>query len=206
VISLEGAVQPEEEAMLADSVGLALLVVLDTLGPAERLAFVLHDVFGLPFEDIARMVGRSTDAARQLASRARRRIKGAEIAAHCVPERFDVTRGERMDGTLHLRVEGAWALALQHLEPQLIERINGSLGYKAVGRIRLHQGPLPKRPEAPKPAPEPVPVEPHAHAALAAKVARIEDAALRQAVERLGLALLAAESAATMRPDRADDP
>ncbi len=70
---------PEEEALLADSVGLALLVVLDTLAPAERLAFVLHDMFQLPFEDIAPMVGRSPAAARQLASRARRRVKGAEI-------------------------------------------------------------------------------------------------------------------------------
>jgi RNA polymerase sigma-70 factor, ECF subfamily len=71
--------QPEEEALLADSVGLALLVVLDTLSPAERLAFVLHDMFQLPFEEIAPMVGRSPEAARQLASRARRRVKGAEI-------------------------------------------------------------------------------------------------------------------------------
>jgi len=72
---------PEEEALLADSIGLALLVVLDTLTPAERLAFVLHDMFQLPFEEIAPMVDRSTEAARQLASRARRRIKGAEIPA-----------------------------------------------------------------------------------------------------------------------------
>jgi RNA polymerase sigma-70 factor (ECF subfamily) len=72
---------PEEEALLADSVGLALLVVLDSLAPAERLAFVLHDMFQLPFEDIAPMVGRSPAAARQLASRARRRVKGAEIPA-----------------------------------------------------------------------------------------------------------------------------
>src|SRR5437667_10281525 len=71
--------QPEEEALLADSVGLALLVVLDTLTPAERLAFVLHDMFELPFEEIARMVGRTPAAARQLASRARRRVKGAEL-------------------------------------------------------------------------------------------------------------------------------
>jgi RNA polymerase sigma factor (sigma-70 family) len=70
-------VQPEEEALLADSIGLALLVVLDTLGPAERLAFVLHDLFGLPFEEIAPMVERSPTAARQLASRARRRVRGA---------------------------------------------------------------------------------------------------------------------------------
>ena len=79
VISPEGALQPEEEALLADSVGLALLVVLDTLSPAERLAFVLHDMFDLPFDEIAPMVGRSPAAARQLASRARRRVKGTGI-------------------------------------------------------------------------------------------------------------------------------
>ena len=67
---------PEQEAMLADSVGLALLVVLDTLPPAERVAFVLHDTFGLPFGEIASITGRSPDAARQLASRGRRRIQG----------------------------------------------------------------------------------------------------------------------------------
>jgi RNA polymerase sigma factor (sigma-70 family) len=81
VISPEGPLQPEEEALLADSVGLALLVVLDSLAPAERLAFVLHDMFELPFEEIAPMVGRSPAAARQLASRARRRVKGAELPA-----------------------------------------------------------------------------------------------------------------------------
>jgi RNA polymerase sigma factor (sigma-70 family) len=79
VISSKGELQPEEEALLADSVGLALLVVLDTLAPAERLAFVLHDMFELPFEEIAPLVGRTPAAARQLASRARRRVKGAEI-------------------------------------------------------------------------------------------------------------------------------
>jgi RNA polymerase sigma-70 factor (ECF subfamily) len=72
---------PEDEAVLADSVSLALLIVLDTLTPAERLAFVLHDMFELPFEDIAAIVGRSPAAARQLASRARRRVKGADIPA-----------------------------------------------------------------------------------------------------------------------------
>ena len=81
VISPAEGLQPEEEAVLADSVGLALLVVLDSLAPAERLAFVLHDMFGLPFEEIAPMVGRSPTAARQLASRARRRVRGAEIRA-----------------------------------------------------------------------------------------------------------------------------
>jgi RNA polymerase sigma-70 factor (ECF subfamily) len=81
VVSADAELQPEEEALLADSVGLALLVVLDSLGPAERLAFVLHDVFQLPFEEIAPMVGRTPVAARQLASRARRRVQGADVPA-----------------------------------------------------------------------------------------------------------------------------
>lgn len=81
VVSPLPELDPEEEAQLADSVGLALLVVLDTLAPAERLTFVLHDMFDLPFEEIAPMVGRTPAAARQLASRARRRVKGAEVPA-----------------------------------------------------------------------------------------------------------------------------
>ena len=81
VIGQAGETQPEEQALLADSVSLALLVVLDTLTPDERLAFVLHDMFELPFEEIAPMVGRTPVAAKQLASRARRRVKGAEIPA-----------------------------------------------------------------------------------------------------------------------------
>jgi RNA polymerase sigma factor (sigma-70 family) len=79
VIGPMGELGPEGELLLADSVGLALLVVLDALAPAERLAFVLHDMFELPFEEIAPMVGRSPTAARQLASRARRRVRGADI-------------------------------------------------------------------------------------------------------------------------------
>jgi RNA polymerase sigma-70 factor (ECF subfamily) len=77
IISPESQVGPEEEALLADAVGLALHAVLETLTPAERLAFVLHDMFGVPFDDIAPIVGRSSEATRQLASRARRRIRGA---------------------------------------------------------------------------------------------------------------------------------
>ncbi|HEU5385666.1 MAG TPA: sigma-70 family RNA polymerase sigma factor [Streptosporangiaceae bacterium] len=79
--SVAAAEGPESEALLADSVGLALLVVLDTLPPAERVAFVLHDTFGLPFAEIAEITGRSPAAARQLASRARRRIQGSESDA-----------------------------------------------------------------------------------------------------------------------------
>jgi RNA polymerase sigma-70 factor (ECF subfamily) len=81
IISAEGELQPEDEAVLADSVGLALQVVLESLAPAERLAFVLHDMFELPFDEIAPMIGRTPGAARQLASRARRRVKGAEVPA-----------------------------------------------------------------------------------------------------------------------------
>lgn len=77
-VGREGQLDSEYEAQMADSVGLALLVVLETLAPAERIAFVLHDMFDLPFEEIAPIVGRSTAAARQLASRARRRVRGAD--------------------------------------------------------------------------------------------------------------------------------
>src|SRR5947209_3236712 len=80
VTNQKGGIDPEQEVLLADSVGLALLVVLDTLNPAERLAFVLHDIFAVPFDEIARVVERSETAARQLASRARRRVRGAETA------------------------------------------------------------------------------------------------------------------------------
>jgi RNA polymerase sigma factor (sigma-70 family) len=76
IVSYDDALDPEHEALLADSVGLALIVVLDTLPPAERLAFVLHDMFDVPFEEIAPIVGRSAAAARQLASRGRRRVRG----------------------------------------------------------------------------------------------------------------------------------
>ena len=82
VASRQAGNDPEREALLADSVGIALLVVLDRLAPAERLAFVLHDMFDVPFEEIAEIVGRSPDAARQLASRARRRVQGVDT----VPE------------------------------------------------------------------------------------------------------------------------
>jgi RNA polymerase sigma-70 factor (ECF subfamily) len=107
IVSPYGGLQPEDEALLADSVGLALLVVLDTLSPAERLAFVLHDMFELPFDEIAPMVGRSSEATRQLASRARRRVKGAEVPTPdpdlarqrvVVDAFFRAARGGDMDG------------------------------------------------------------------------------------------------------------
>src|ERR687896_556595 len=79
IVSREDGTDPEAQALIGDSVGLALLVVLDTLSPAERVAFVLHDVFAVPFDEIAPIVGRSPEAARQLASRARRRVQGAPV-------------------------------------------------------------------------------------------------------------------------------
>src|SRR6185295_6192386 len=80
IASRTSGADPEREALLADSVGLALLVVLETLEPAERLAFVLHDMFAVPFDEIAAIVDRSPDATRQLASRARRRVQGGSVA------------------------------------------------------------------------------------------------------------------------------
>lgn len=82
IVSREDGIDPEHEALLADSVGLALLVILETLAPAERVAFVLHDMFDLPFDEIAAIAGRSPAAARQLASRARRRVQGAGTVPH----------------------------------------------------------------------------------------------------------------------------
>ena len=87
IVSREHGVDPQDDAVLADSVGLALVVVLETLTPAERLAFVLHDMFAVPFDEIAPMLGRSPTASRQLASRARRRVRGAAPAPDPEPWR-----------------------------------------------------------------------------------------------------------------------
>ncbi|MGH3650028.1 MAG: sigma-70 family RNA polymerase sigma factor [Acidimicrobiia bacterium] len=115
IVSPEGQLQPEDEALLADSVGLALLVVLDTLSPPERLAFVLHDLFRLPYDEIAPMVGRSPEAARQLASRARRRVEGAELPRSDVDRHrqrqvvdafFDAARGGDFEALLELLDDG----------------------------------------------------------------------------------------------------
>src|SRR6058998_944858 len=84
---LEKSIDPEQEAILADSVGPALLVVLDTLAPAERLAFVLHDMFAVPFDEIGPIVGRSPNAAKQLASRARHKVQGKGAAPEADPAR-----------------------------------------------------------------------------------------------------------------------
>lgn len=119
VVTGAGSAQPEEEALLADSVGLALLVVLDTLAPAERLAFVLHDVFKLPFEEIAPMVDRSPAAARQLASRARRRVKGASAAA---PERDHRRQRQVVDAFFAAARAGDFDGLMAMLDPDVVLR------------------------------------------------------------------------------------
>jgi RNA polymerase sigma-70 factor (ECF subfamily) len=119
LVSREGTLQPEEEALLADSVGLALLVVLDTLAPAERLAFVLHDMFELPFEQIAPMVGRSPAAARQLASRARRRVRGSEIPA---PDPDLTRQRQAVDAFLAAARAGDFDALVAVLDPDVVLR------------------------------------------------------------------------------------
>ncbi len=119
VISPATELQPEDEALLADSVGLALLVVLDTLSPAERLAFVLHDSFGLPFDEIAPMVGRSSEAARQLASRARRRVRSADVRS---PDTDVATQRRVVDAFFRAAREGDFQGLLQVLDPDVVLR------------------------------------------------------------------------------------
>ena len=109
---------PEQEALLSDSVGLALLVVLETLTPAERLAFVLHDMFAVPFDEIAPIVGRSPDAARQLASRARRRVRGADTSYE-----LDHTRQrEVVDAFLAAARDGDFDALVAVLDPDVVLR------------------------------------------------------------------------------------
>ena len=119
VISAEDVPQPDEEALLADSVGLALLVVLDSLSPAERLAFGLHDMFKLPFEEIAPMVGRTPAAARQLASRARRRVKGAQVPA---PDPDLARQREVVDAFFRAARAGDFDALVTLLDPDVVLR------------------------------------------------------------------------------------
>ena len=118
IVTIENG--PEDEAVLADSVGLALLVVLDTLTPAERLAFVLHDMFGMPFDEIGPIVDRSEAATRQLASRARRRVRGAAPTT-------DPDLGEQrrvVDAFLAASRAGDFEALLEVLDPDVVFRID----------------------------------------------------------------------------------
>jgi len=123
---------PEHEALLADSVGLALLVVLETLSPAERLAFVLHDMFAVPFDEIAPVVGRSPTAARQLASRARRRVRGAATA----PDADLGRQREVVDAFLAASRGGDFEALLAVLDPEVVLRAD----YGAGGASKVVRG------------------------------------------------------------------
>jgi ketosteroid isomerase-like protein len=115
---------PEHEALLADSVGLALLVVLETLAPAERLAFVLHDMFAVPFDQIAPIVDRSPEAARQLASRARRRVRGSAPVGDADPEQ----QRQVVEAFLAAAREGHFDALVALLDPDVVLRADSGPG------------------------------------------------------------------------------
>jgi RNA polymerase sigma factor (sigma-70 family) len=123
IVSRSDGTDPEHEALLADSLGLALLVVLETLAPAERLAFVLHDMFAVPFDQIAPIVERSPEAARQLASRARRRVRAGAPA----PEADLTVQWEVVDAFLAAARDGNFDALLAVLDPDVVLRADGGL-------------------------------------------------------------------------------
>src|SRR2546423_1306540 len=130
IVSREDGIDPEYEALLADSVGLALLVVLDTLNPPERLAFVLHDLFAVPFDEIAPIVGRSPTAARQLASRARRRVQGAAT----VPDADLTLQRELVDAFLAASRGGDFDALLAVLDPDVVLRSDSAAVHSRASR------------------------------------------------------------------------
>ena len=130
IISNADGIDPEHEVLVADSVGLALLVVLETLAPAERLAFVLHDMFAVPFDEIAPIVGRSPTATRQLASRARRRVRGAATSPDA-----DLTRQrEVVDAFLAASRDGDFDTLLAVLDPDVVLRSDGGVVRAGLSR------------------------------------------------------------------------
>ncbi|OBI51919.1 sigma-70 family RNA polymerase sigma factor, partial [Mycobacterium sp. E787] len=132
IVDVEGEFDPEHRAMLADAVGLALFVVLDTLPPAERLAFVLHDVFAVPFDEIAPIVDRTPEATRKLASRARRRIE----QAHPAPEGDVAAQREAVDAFFAAGRAGDFDRLLSVLHPDVVLRGDfgrGAPGFRAEG-------------------------------------------------------------------------
>jgi RNA polymerase sigma-70 factor (ECF subfamily) len=134
IVDRADGTDPEHEALLADSVGLALLVVLETLNPAERLAYVLHDMFGVPFDEIAPIVDRSPEAARQLASRARRRVQG-EAA---VPDADIETQREVLDAFLAAAREGNFEALVEVLDRDVVLRADRR--GVSIGAPRVVQG------------------------------------------------------------------
>src|SRR5690242_242031 len=132
VVSDADRTSPEDEALLADSVGLALQVVLDTLTPAERLAFVLHDMFDLPFGDIAPIVGRSSTSARQLASRARRRVRGADVPT---PDPDVGRQREVVDSFFAAARRGDFDALVSVLDPDIVERVDAGPARPDITRL-----------------------------------------------------------------------
>ena len=122
ILSNENGMDPEQEALLGDSVGLALFVVLDSLTPAERVAFVLHDVFAVPFDEIAPVVGRTPAAARQLASRARRRVRGARV-----PDADLAGQRAVVDAFLAAARNGDFEALLALLDPDVVSTADGGV-------------------------------------------------------------------------------
>ena len=132
VVSRADGTSPEDEALLADSVGLALQVVLETLAPAERLAFVLHDMFDLPFDEIAPMVGRSPVTARQLASRARRRVRGADVQA---PDPDLARQREVVDAYFAAAHHGDLDALVAVLDPDVVLRSDGGTAHPEASGV-----------------------------------------------------------------------
>jgi RNA polymerase sigma factor (sigma-70 family) len=125
IVDRAEGIDPEHEALLADSLGLALLVVLETLTPAERLAYVLHDMFSVPFYEIGAILERSPEAARQLASRARRRIRGADIT----PDADAAAQQEEVvEAFLAAARDGEFDALLSVLDPDIVERVDTGSG------------------------------------------------------------------------------
>jgi RNA polymerase sigma factor (sigma-70 family) len=123
-----GGIDPEHEALLADGVGLALLVVLETLTPAQRLAYVLHDMFSVPFEEIGAILERSPEAARQLASRARRRIRAADTTPHDADAAAHQQQEEVVEAFLTAARDGDFDALVAVLDPEIVERVDTGSG------------------------------------------------------------------------------
>jgi RNA polymerase sigma-70 factor (ECF subfamily) len=131
IVTDADGIDPEGEALLADSIGPALLVILHTLAPAERLAFILHDIFAVPFDDIAAIVGRSPAAARQLASRARRRVQGVATAPGT-----DLTQQRAIaDAFLTAARNGDFDALLEALDPDVVVRSNGAEAVRGAAAV-----------------------------------------------------------------------
>ena len=131
IVSRPDGIDPEHEVVLADSVGLALLVVLETLAPAERLAFVLHDMFGVPFDEIAAIAGRTPGAARQLASRGRRRVQGAATT----PDADLAGQRRVVDAFFAAARDGDFEALVAVLDPDVVVRSDGGVLRPAVSHV-----------------------------------------------------------------------